>query len=525
MQKSEFASLFLSYQSELMATTAIEAVTVVEKSRRIGYSWVASYRAALTAAAAVEAGGMDVFYIGYNLDMAREFIDYCAEHLAQIHQITATVHESVFHDPDHPEKDCKVFRIDLPSGFKILALPSVPRALRGMQGLVIIDEAAFHDDLDELLKAALALLMWGGRVLVISTHNGDTNPFNVLVQSIRAGRKPYKLLRVTLDDALRDGLYRKICERTGEVWSAEAEATWRQSIIDFYGDAADEELFCIPRASAGSAIPLALIEARSTPAPVVRWSCTTDFTLLPEHIRIAEAQRFCETELLPHLEQLDPKTPHALGGDFARSGDLTDFWPLAIERSLLRRTPFLLELRNVPFEQQKQILWFVLDRLPLLRGVKLDGRGNGQWLGEVTMQRYGSRVEVVMLSEGWYRDNMPPFKAAFEDGLITIPADQDVHDDLRSLQIVRGVIRVPEGRSTGQDGRKRHGDAAVAGALAYAASRADPEIYEYTAVPDTRRSLGGGRDYSADITPDARNRAEDFGARADDFGLRGGISL
>lgn len=508
-----------------MAQTAIEAVTIVEKSRRIGYSWVASYRAALTAASSQDAGGMDVFYIGYNLDMAREFIDYCVEHLAQIHKITVTVNESIFHDPDRPEKDCKVFRIDLPSGFKILALPSVPRALRGMQGLVIIDEAAFHDDLDELLKAALALLMWGGRVLVISTHNGDTNPFNVLVQAVRAGRKPYKLLRVTLDDALQDGLYHKICERTGETWSQEGEAAWRQSMIEFYGDDADEELFCIPRASGGSAIPLALIDARTTPAPVIRWTCATEFTLQPEHVRNAEARRFCETELLPHLEKLDPKTPHALGEDFARNGDLSVFWPLAIERSLLRRTPFVLELRNVPFEQQKQILWFILDRLPLLRGVKLDGRGNGQWLGEVTAQRYGSRVEVVMLSEAWYRENMPPFKAAFEDGLITVPADRDVHDDIRGLQIVRGVIRVPEGRSTGKDGKKRHGDAAVAGALAYAASRETPEVYEHTAVPDPVRSMNGTRNYGADDTPDARNAMEDMMENSNNFGLRGGVSL
>ena len=38
----------------------------------------------------------------------------------------------------------------------------------------MIDEAAFHDDLPELLKAALAFTMWGGVVRVISTHNGAT---------------------------------------------------------------------------------------------------------------------------------------------------------------------------------------------------------------------------------------------------------------------------------------------------------------------------------------------------------------
>ena len=80
----------------------------------------------------------------------------------------------------------QAFRLKFASGFKIVALPSVPRALRGKQGLVIIDEAAFHKDLAEVLKAAVALLMWGGQVVVVSTHDGSANPFNLLLDDIRA---------------------------------------------------------------------------------------------------------------------------------------------------------------------------------------------------------------------------------------------------------------------------------------------------------------------------------------------------
>jgi hypothetical protein len=58
---------------------------------------------------------------------------------------------------------------------------------------VIIDEAAFHEQLGELIKAAMALLMWGGQVHIISTHNGADNPFNELIQDIRAKKRPYSL--------------------------------------------------------------------------------------------------------------------------------------------------------------------------------------------------------------------------------------------------------------------------------------------------------------------------------------------
>jgi len=227
-----------------------------------------------------------------------------------------------------------------------------------------------------------------------------------------------------------------------------------------------------------------LIEARTVrETPVVRWSCDAQFMLLPESVRVAEARRFCETELLPLLQALDPKTPHVLGEDFGRTGDLTVLWPLAIERSLMRRTPFVVELRNVPFEQQKQILHFLIDWLPLFRAGKMDARGNGQYLAEVTVQRYGERVETVMLSEGWYRENMPPLKAAFEDGLLTVPADRHIQDDLRVVSLVRGIPRVPDSRTADQTGQ-RHGDAAVALAMAYAASRAAPVEYALLTAPN-----------------------------------------
>lgn len=515
--------VFLPYQSRLAQAVAENQVVVIEKSRRTGISWAASFIADLTAALSKSDGGCDVFYIGYNLEMAREFIDYCADHARIMQQVVGTVNESFWNDPEKEEKDIKVFRIDFKSGNKVLALPSRARALRGMQGLVIIDEAAFHDGLDELLKAALALLMWGGKVLIISTHNGDTNPFNTLVTDVRSGRRPYKLLRLTLDDALEDGLYRKICEQRGLPWSAQAELAWRSEIFANYGPAADEELNCIPSAGTGAYLPLALIEARAEPdIPVIRWGCDSNFVLLSEKIRQAEADVFLHEQVAPLLDQLDQKTPHVFGVDFGRSGDLTVIWLLSLGDLLHRQTRFVIELRNVPFEQQRQILHHVLDGTPLLRAGALDGRGNGQYLAEVTVQRYGSRIESVQLSESWYRENMPPLRAGFEDGLLTLPQDREITDDLRSLTLVRGVARVPEGRTTGSTG-KRHGDAAIALALAYAASRADPVEYSYTPVPLPGRLNGLGQ--TAARTAQEEEEQDRRGGTPDAYGLIGRIHL
>jgi phage FluMu gp28-like protein len=51
-------------------------------------------------------------------------------------------------------------------------LSSRPENIRGLQGKVVIDEAAFHPNVQGVMEAATALLIWGGRISVISSHNG-----------------------------------------------------------------------------------------------------------------------------------------------------------------------------------------------------------------------------------------------------------------------------------------------------------------------------------------------------------------
>jgi phage FluMu gp28-like protein len=135
-------------------------------------------------------------------------------------------------------------------------------------------------------------------------------------------------------------------------------------------------------------------------------------------------------------------------------------------------------LRNVPFRQQEQILFYVADRLPRLIGGAMDARGNGQYLAETARQRYGAKIEQVMLSANWYRDNMPRYKAAFEDGAIELPRDSEILADHRALVVEHGFAHVPERR----DQKGRHGDAAIAGALSFYASNLTPQEISYTAL-------------------------------------------
>jgi phage FluMu gp28-like protein len=479
--------LLLPYQEAWVADRA--PVKVCEKSRRARISWAEAADSALTAAGA---DGMDVWYIGYNREMALEFINDTAFWTTSYGIAATDLEETLVEDK---LEAIVAFRIRFASGFRVTALSSRPSNLRGKQGKVVIDEAAFHGDLAELLKAAVALLMWGGRVAVISTHNGEDNPFNELVNDIRAGKKPYSLHRITLDEALREGLFKRICLKSGKGWSEEAEAVWRQELIDFYGEFADEELFCIPSRGSGTWLPRAVVEAcMDGTIPVLRWTCTPEFAQEPEHVRSAAADRWCEENLWGRLSELPEDRPCYFGEDFGRSGDLTVITPLQEEGVLHYRAPCLVELRNVPYRQQEQVLFFLADHLPRFSGGALDARGNGHYLAEVAMQRYGSwRIRQVMLSDRWYLENMPSYRAAFEDRSITLPKDPDVLDDHRALRMEKGIAKVPENyRARGRDGGRRHADAAIACALAwYAARRIDGGPVEYEQV-DQRQLTGRG---------------------------------
>ncbi|MBP2843753.1 hypothetical protein J9A02_27445 [Pseudomonas sp. PNP] len=475
----------LPYQQKWIGIRA--PLKVGEKSRRIGLTWAEAADNVLVAASAKSAGGQTVYYLGYNQDMTVEYIQACAMWARAFNYAAEEIEEGIWPDED-PDKNIKTYTIVFPSGHRIVALTSRPSNLRGRQGVVVIDEAAFHSDLAELLKAALALLIWGGEVHVISTHDGTENAFNELIEEIRAGKRKGHLFRCTFSEAVADGLYDRVCMRRGIPHTKEEEEAWVQDVYSFYGDAATEELDCVPSQGGGAYLSLALVESRtSRESPVVRLKYPQGYETAPEHVRLAESLEWCERELLPLLKAMPTGVQSFYGMDFARSGDLSVFWPLLKEQNLRKRTPFVLEMRNVPFKQQEQILFYIVRRLPnFLKGAH-DARGNGQQIAESAAVEFGfNRIEQVMLTEGWYRDNMPPFKAALEDDtLYGIPADKDVTGDIRAFRVVKGVARIPEQRTTEKGGDKRHGDAGVALVLGDFASRQEVEIFEYHRVAPT----------------------------------------
>ncbi len=471
-------AVLLPYQRAWVADPS--EVAVWEKSRRIGASWCDASQAVLSAAAE---DGQDALYIGYSEDMTREYIDDCAMWAKAFSFAVSWLGEVVYTDE---ERDIKAFRIDFSSGKKILALSSRPRSIRGKQGRVTIDEAAFHDDLPGLMKAALAMLIWGGQVRLLSSHNGAANPFNEIVEDIRAGRLGYSLHRTTFREAVAQGLYRRVALIQGERLKDRTEEAWVDKIYAMYGETASEELDVVPSEGGGAFLPLALIESRmlrpgEAGPDLIRRQFASAFGLLPEPQRAREVLGWCEEVLAPALTALDRKRWHGFGLDFARCADLTVLVALEEGKDLVQRPKLIVELGNCPFRQQEQVLSYVVDRLPRMRRGAMDAGGNGAALAEYAADRYGaSRIEQIKLSEAFYLAEMAKFKAALEDATLDgLPRDDQCRDDLRAIRRINGVPKLPSvptqraSASGSSAAVQRHGDFAIALFLANYALRCE----------------------------------------------------
>lgn len=453
------------------------SLKVAEKGRRTGITFAEALDDTIIAGSRADAGGSDVFYIGDTKEKGLEFIGYCAKFASIIAkaqgQGVSSIEQFLFEDQDETgqTRHINAYRIRFASGFRIVALSSRPANIRGLQGIVVIDEAAFHPDVQAVLDASTALLIWGGEIHVISTHNSMRNAFNQLVLDIQAGRygDDAQVYRVTFDDAVANGLYERRCWKKGETPTAEGKAKWYRRIRAAYGPrkaAMREELDAIPREGAGKSIPGVWIDrSMREERPVLRLALDDDFARkTPEERRI-----FAEVWILMHLEPLlaglNRESRHVAGLDYARHRDFSELAPGEITPQLHRRVPFVIEMHKVPYAQQKQIVWATFRALPGFSGAALDATGSGETLAEETADEFGlDYVHQVKLNPKWYGEYMPKMVKNFEDGFYDLPRDASLQDDLAAVENVDGIPMVPDLRTKDLKDPEllRHGDFAIA---------------------------------------------------------------
>lgn len=447
--------LLMKHQTEFIALSHQYDISVCEKGRRTGITFGISLDKSLVAASQRSAGGDNVYYVGDTKEKGLEFIGYCAKFLRTIAtaqgQGVSRIEEFLFEDQDEHGKTKYItsWRIRLASGFQIVALSSRPENIRGLQGHVVIDEAAFHKNVQAVLDAATALLIWGSKIVIISTHNGTTNAFNELIKEIQNGvyEDTAIVYKATFDDAVANGLYERVCLIKGETPTLEGKEKWYKKIRRGYGSRKAqmrEELDAIPRDGNGTSLPTIWIEKASIQGrPVLRLLLDERFVEQSTADREDFAKGWIHANLLPIMQDLDPNWLWYFGQDYARHRDFSIITPLGITQNLRRDVPFVIEMQKVPARQQMQILWAFIDTLPRFIAGAMDATGTGETVAELTADKFGhSRIMQVKLNQSWYGNYMPKMVSLFEDGSIDMPADVNLMQDLRTIEEVNGIPMV-----------------------------------------------------------------------------------
>lgn len=422
------------------------SLLAIDKSRRIGLTWGLAAFAALKASASMSAGGQNVWYMGYDKDMTLEFIEVAAMWCRAFNLIAGDIEEEEVLDEESGQP-VKAFSIRCASGFRITALPSVPRALRGKQGIVIIDEAAFHKNVAEVIKSAVALLIWGGQLVVVSTHDGFANPFNKLLEEIDAGTRRGKRLTIPFAQAMADGLYERVAlvaKTKGAPIAPKAE--WEADIRATYGDDAGEELDCVPKVGSGSLISIEDIVA-----------C--------EHDECGDGEFYLGNA-------------GYLAADVARRVDgQVQYFMEAVGDVLWQRDTY--EEVGQTFAHQDAFF----DKVMMTRRVALasvDQGGMGEKVVEDRQRRWGQRVQGLLLVGPTRLDIAMSLARRFQERRIRIRPDLKTRADLMAIKKLgseaSGNVRIVNDSSV-------HADRFWAYGMASRAADMPAAMYAYQSVP------------------------------------------
>lgn len=397
---ASLATYFMPYQIRWLQDRS--RLKIVEKSRRVGFTYVQSYEDMLDAAR--QEDPLDVWFSSADESAAKEYIRYVAQ-WARIFRIAAKdLGETVISRDD----DIKALTIEFATGRRINALTSNPKAFRSKGGKLVLDEFAFHADQESMWKAARPIITWGYPARILSTYNGKGNRYYRMVseakKAVADGRDPlWQLHTVTIEDAVRDGLADRIL---GRALSAAEREAWLQSERESCGDEDtwQQEYMCNPIDEASAWLPWELITAS-------------------EH---ADAGR------IEHYQ----RGSCYLGWDVARTQDKSVMWVLEPVGDV-HWTRHVRVMRRTTFAEQLDAFDGLM-RLFDVRRACIDQTGLGMPIVEAAQERWGTyRVEGVTFTGATKQHMATHGKRQFEDRRVRIPVDRGIRD---SHHAVRQVV-------------------------------------------------------------------------------------
>lgn len=383
-------SFFLPYQKAWINDKS--RFKIYEKSRRTGITFAQSWE---DVEDCLKNEVPSVWFSSSDESAAKEYIEYCQDWGELFEKACIVAKET-----EQIERET-VTTLVFKNKTKIVALSSNPKAFRSKGGKVVLDEFAFHDNADELWKAAKPSItsMKGMFPLrIISTHNGTNCKYYQFLQDVKAGKLPWKhhycdILKA-VDQGYVDKIYgHKTTKAEREEWlEAERKATGDELVWQ-------QEYLCVPIDEATAFLPYALIKG-----------CERTGILT----NVYSGQNF-------------------IGIDFGRVHDKTVAW--VIEKSGANKiTRTVLEIRNKSYSEQLDILSDLIIQVKPRR-VCADSTGLGDMPVETLQERFGRYVVEGIKFTGPVKEELAiNMKMHFEDQYIWIPESAAIRKDLHSVR-------------------------------------------------------------------------------------------
>lgn len=453
-------------------------IAVWEKSRRIGADFCDAFRAVRERITGTRT--TDYWYSSADESAAFEYMQYVKTWALDVYGLVLELVDGV---ERFGKEDVRVMSVTFPpiNGRRprIIAMASNPKSFRSKGGDVCLSEFAFHDNAFELWKAARPVITWGGRVRILSSHNGVESMFNQMVEmgrrhaegSPRPNDIAVSLHRTTIDDAIADGLVERINLVSGESQSREE---FREACRRDCGDERifAEEYLCRPSEESGSYFPYELLRPSvAADAPPARTSISEFIADLHKYGAGAETIR--------------------AGIDVGRKRDRFVIWAIA-RFGGTRRTAAILELEDEPFGVMELAISMLMGaRLPAPEGRAtqvsrccIDATGIGMQLAERAVESYRTRVEAVTFTNAVKEDLFTRLRRDIEERTVTLPDDSTVLADINSIR--KTVTSAGNVRFDAQATDLGHADRATALALALHADDRKGGEARYVKVEDRR---------------------------------------
>ena len=421
-------SVFLPYQAAWLRDHS--QIKIWEKSRRIGATWTQAFEdvedAVLQREYTPGRPVKKIYFATKDEEAGKEYIEYCLMWAKIYNVVLDDLGEKIIEEEDNKKVKARILEFE--NGSRIISLSSAPTAFNSKGGKIVWDEAALHKDQRQMWSGAQpAAFVWGYPIRILSTHKGKSTLFFRFCDNAKKGKNDFSLHRVTIVDAVNDGLYDRV---VGRKTNRSERETY---IARIRSSCQSEDIF----QEDYMANPVDATTAYFTYDEI-------DFCTVDNITRTIDYLREC-------------KNPLYLGYDVGRKRDL-GIIPIGEYIKPVLFTRFIAIFDRERFEVQERFLDDAM-RLPTMMRGCIDATGMGLPLSETAQRKHGAyRVEAITFTNAVKEMLAVGVKQMFEDRHILIPDDDQLRESIHSIKrmvTAAGNIRFDAER-TDQTGHADH---------------------------------------------------------------------